>query len=327
MRRLIIYSSVLFQLIFPAYAAEKAQVGSAAPHTLGAIADNKRVEFELRTIIQTYESGDINAFRARLDQSLIAYQSILESFARDHNALKQIRVTLKDVRVIAGGELGMVEATWEKRFFSAIDYQPGIVAGKSGFLLHRVKDEWKLAGIVGDNLFASDGGGAASIDFTGFNPAGLPTCMLTSCTTPPPVCTDANNTPCVSGSPGCTCLVQPAVCSTTPALVPGPGVTCPISSLLGNLVIVEPDYVGQQSLTAELVTSRGDRERVTLQATSPGRFALSSIPASRLGSLTPTPGNGILEIAAADQLTVRYMDQRPGRNRPPSMLTRTLSIQ
>lgn len=327
MQRLIIYSIILFQLILPAYAAEKAEVDATAPHTLGAIADNKRVEYELRRIIQTYESGDISAFRALLDPSLIGYQNMLESFARDHNALKQIRVTLKDVRALAGTELGMVEASWEKRFFSAINYQPGIVSGKSGFLLHRVKDEWKLAGIVGDNLFASEGGGAASIDFTGFNPAGLPACTLTSCVTPPPVCTDANNTPCASGSPGCTCVVQPTVCNTTTTLTPGPGVTCPAGSLNGNLVIVEPDYVGQQSLTAEILTSRGDRERVTLQAASPGRFVLANIPAGRLASLTPTPGNGVLEIGAGDQLAVRYVDQRPGRNRPPSVLTRALSIQ
>lgn len=326
MKRLIILG-LLLQLSVAGYAADMATEESIAPHTIPSIADNKRVEFELRKIIQAYESGDIATFRNVLDSSLVGYQNLIEGYARDHNALKQIRVTLKDVRTLAGVQLGIVEANWEKRFFSTIDYQPGLVSGKSSFLLHRVKDEWKLAGIVGDNLFASDGGGAASIEFSGFSLASLPGCLMTTCVTPPPVCTNSSNTSCAQGSPGCTCLAQPAVCSTTPAPGPGPGVACATGSIVGNLVITEPDYVSQQSLSAEIVTSRGDRERVTLQATSPGRFVLSNIPASRLALLTPQPGNGILEIAATDQLTVRYFDQRPGRNRPPSMLTRALMIQ
>ena len=82
--------------------------------------------------------------------------------------------------------------------------------------------------------------------------------------------------------------------------------------------VVDADLAGLGSLTVQIISSAGDNETFTLPEQSPGRFARSTLP---FASGAVVPGNGVLEVATGVQFTLRYMDQNPGNNLPPTMLT------
>ena len=82
--------------------------------------------------------------------------------------------------------------------------------------------------------------------------------------------------------------------------------------------VVDSDLAGLGSLTVQIVSTLGDAETIVLPETSPGRFSLNALTVS---SAAPAQGNGILEVAPGVQLTLRYVDQNPGNNLPPTMLT------
>ncbi len=82
--------------------------------------------------------------------------------------------------------------------------------------------------------------------------------------------------------------------------------------------VVDGDLAGLGSLTVQIISSAGDNETFTLPEQSPGRFARSTLP---LAAGAVVPSNGVLEVAAGVQFTLRYLDQNPGNNLPPTMLT------
>lgn len=85
--------------------------------------------------------------------------------------------------------------------------------------------------------------------------------------------------------------------------------------------VIDSDMAGIGSLTVQIVTNQGDAESITLPEISPGRFARNFLA---VAAGAPVQGNGILELANGVQLTLRYVDQKPGNNLPPTMLTQTL---
>lgn len=99
---------------------------------------------------------------------------------------------------------------------------------------------------------------------------------------------------------------------------------CPTISI--NLL--DPDLAGQGTALVEIISSQGDRESVTLTATTPGRF-MGTIGTTIQYGTSPVAGSGFVDINSNPALlpvniTVRYLDQNPGSNRPPSYVSQTL---
>lgn len=95
-----------------------------------------------------------------------------------------------------------------------------------------------------------------------------------------------------------------------------------------SFTLLDPDLAGQGSAVVEVISSQGDRENLNLAATTPGRFTGSISTYSDNGAPINI-GSGVLDINANPALfpitvTVRYLDQNPGSNRPPSYVTQIL---
>ena len=80
-----------------------------------------------------------------------------------------------------------------------------------------------------------------------------------------------------------------------------------------QIQVIDPDLASRTSITVQIRTPQGDVENVTLPATGPGRFAVTTLPARRNGSTTPIgPGNGIIEFTLVPTtLTITYIDTAP----------------
>ena len=98
-----------------------------------------------------------------------------------------------------------------------------------------------------------------------------------------------------------------------------------------RIEVVDPDYSDQSAVQADVLNSQGDNERVTLLAVSPGRFVLPSIP-MQVSSTSPVARDGVLTFKAGTTVssatvTVRFVDPRPGNNRPPSVISQDFVVQ
>lgn len=92
--------------------------------------------------------------------------------------------------------------------------------------------------------------------------------------------------------------------------------------------VLDPDLAGKPSLAVTVITGQGDRETVTLTATTPGRFVRTSLQMKQ--DPATTPGNDIIEVdpgTLPTTMSLRYVDNNPGSNRPPSRLSRRIAIR
>lgn len=112
-----------------------------------------------------------------------------------------------------------------------------------------------------------------------------------------------------------------------PAVILAPGPAAGTVGIPVQIAITDPDLIGQNTLTVELATAQGDRENVTLTAAGPGYFVFNG-PVLMQRALSNTIGDNRLQfITVPTMLSVRYLDNNPGSNRPPSMLTRSIAVQ
>lgn len=112
-----------------------------------------------------------------------------------------------------------------------------------------------------------------------------------------------------------------------PAVILAPGPAAGVVGIAVQIAVTDPDLIGQNTLTVELATAQGDRENVTLTAAGPGYFVFNG-PFLMQRALSNTIGDGRLQfISVPTMLSVRYLDNNPGSNRPPSMLTRSIAVQ
>lgn len=116
--------------------------------------------------IRAYETGNMPLIRQMMDPSLIGYQRVLDGIQRDMTAYKQIRIHLKDTKVLAGPDVTVIQTRWEKRFLSVTNFQPGLHQGEAMFLMHKALDGWKIAAMGGDNLVAGVMGTLAQLSLT-----------------------------------------------------------------------------------------------------------------------------------------------------------------
>jgi len=145
-----------------------------------SVEDTKSAREALDQIVRAYEAGDLVRIRAALDPGMIGYQRFIDGVQHDFNALKQIRIHLLEAQVTAGPDVAAIQTTWEKRFFSVADSQPGLLTGRTLMLMHRTPAGWKLAAIAGDNLFSSQSGSLArlKVGTPGFSRALLAPCTI-----------------------------------------------------------------------------------------------------------------------------------------------------
>jgi hypothetical protein len=127
------------------------------------LAEGQKAQQALDELIQAYETGNTGLIRSRLDPAMIGYQRFIDGVIEDNNRLKLIRIHLSDVQVLAGPDIAVIQANWEKRFLSANGLQPDLNSGHSMFLLHRDQGQWRVAAFGGDNLFASQSGVLAQL--------------------------------------------------------------------------------------------------------------------------------------------------------------------
>lgn len=112
--------------------------------------------------------------------------------------------------------------------------------------------------------------------------------------------------------------------STVPSVISLAGAVA-VPSATMQITVIDPDQANRSSLTVQIVSPQGDRESVTLTSTSPGRFTGSL---TVLLQSTYTAGDGTLQIQQRPTtIYIHYMDSNPGNNRPPSMLTKPVSVQ
>lgn len=267
-------------------AAEQGKAGQPAvpAKPIADLAEAQRVQQALNEFISAYETGNVSALRNKLDPTMIGYQRFLDGVVRDTTALKQIRIHLLDTQTLAGPDVAVIQANWEKRFISVSSFKPDLFTGHSTFLFHRGKEGWRIAAFGGDNLFASQSGVLAQLTFT---PVVIPLASI------PPL----------------------------PVVAPVP---VPVNIPM-QIEVLDPDIAGLGSINVEVVTDQGDRETFTLTEVTPGRYTRNTLRFAR--AVTVVPGNGQIDLTGAANVTLRYLDNNPGDNRPRSMLTRTIRVQ
>ncbi|MDO9372082.1 MAG: hypothetical protein Q7U07_05770 [Gammaproteobacteria bacterium] len=90
--------------------------------------------------------------------------------------------------------------------------------------------------------------------------------------------------------------------------------------------VLDQDMAGRRSIQVEFTVANGDREVFTLTETSLGKFGRTSLPSGNNAVVT---NSGTLDFPPASlptTLTMRYLDQNPGDGRPPSTLSKTISV-
>jgi hypothetical protein len=112
-----------------------------------------------------------------------------------------------------------------------------------------------------------------------------------------------------------------------PAAIIAPGPAAGIVPIPVQISVTDPDLVGQNTLSVELATAQGDRLSVTLTAAGPGTFAFNSTVLMQRSPSNNFADNILQIITVPSMLSVKYLDNNPGSNRPPSVLTKSVVIQ
>jgi hypothetical protein len=118
-------------------------------------AEHARRAFE--DLVRAYEQADLAGVRALLDPGFIGHQHFLDAAQRDFHALRLIRIHLAQPRVIAGPDVAVIQADWEKRFVDAVTFKPVLSSGQVTVLMHRTPSGWRLAALSGDSPFGTVG--------------------------------------------------------------------------------------------------------------------------------------------------------------------------
>lgn len=114
---------------------------------------------------------------------------------------------------------------------------------------------------------------------------------------------------------------QPAILSKSTVPIAGCGAPFP------NLIqVIDPDLADQATKTVEVTASSGEKKTLTLTQTSPGYFRAAALI---LGNATggPTLNPSCFDVQGLTSLTVRFIDNNPGDNRPTGVLvTKILTL-
>jgi hypothetical protein len=130
------------------------------------LAEARKALKSLDEFMRAYEAGNVNRLRTMLDPSLIGYQRLIDGMIQDTNRYKQIRLHLLNTQVLAGPDVAVIQADWQKRFLNVAGMRPGLFEGHSMFLMHREGDGWRMAAFSGDNPFSSQSGVLGQLTLT-----------------------------------------------------------------------------------------------------------------------------------------------------------------
>lgn len=131
---------------------------TAASAQVGTPEKARAAQLALDEFLRAWERGDVAALQRRLDPALIGYGQFLDGAAGDAARYRQLRFTLQDVQVMAGPDVAVVQAHWQKRFVVANTFQPALQEGNAMFMMHAGAGGWRLAAVAGDTPFAGGGG-------------------------------------------------------------------------------------------------------------------------------------------------------------------------
>ncbi len=107
----------------------------------------------LKRALQTLEEARADRFEGHLDKSMVGY-SVLVQYAMDLSTkFKDVRFLLKEPQILAAKDATVITVPWERRALQLPKLTPELRTGRASILLHRVGNDWLLAGVAGDNLF------------------------------------------------------------------------------------------------------------------------------------------------------------------------------
>lgn len=138
------------------------------------LAEASKAQQALEGFIRSYESGNIELLRTKLDPAMIGYQRFIDGMIADAARMKMIRINLLDTQSVVGPDVAMIQTSWEKRFLTTTGLTPSMYTGRSQFLMHRDQDGWRLAAVGGDNPFASQSGVLAQLSIARAGSAAAP---------------------------------------------------------------------------------------------------------------------------------------------------------
>ena len=108
--------------------------------------------FDRQTLV--FMNGNLNLFA-------IARQRFIDGVQQDFARQKQLRLHLKDIQLQCGPDVTAINVTWEKRFLELRTFQPALATGRMSVLLHRNREQWRLAAVGGDSPFGASASGTA----------------------------------------------------------------------------------------------------------------------------------------------------------------------
>lgn len=149
----------------PGEAAAAPMASASASAQVGTPEKARAAQAALDEFLRAWERGDVAGLQRRLDPAMIGYGQFLDGAAGDAARYRQLRFTLQDVQVLAGPDVAVVQAHWQKRFLVANSFQPALQEGNAMFMLHGGANGWRLAAVAGDTPFAGGGGVLGQLRF------------------------------------------------------------------------------------------------------------------------------------------------------------------
>lgn len=248
------------------------------PKSPALVKSNIGVKSALDEFVQNFESSNLEGIKRLMDPATPGLQRTLDNFAKEFAENKGQRFHIYDLQVKEGRELGMLQFRWEKRSFNASGaLTPSLLTGQTSMLLSRIGNEST---------------GSRSWQIKGFTGDSLAR-------------SESSN-----GS-----LAQ----VTASPLSVGCAGNCSNNM---TFAVVDTDMAGVGSVQIELTNQDGDREVLILTETTAGTFVRNLSLAFSIGSqMTPVAiiaGNNVIEHNQTQaQITVSYLDNKPGKNQPP----------
>jgi len=141
-----------------------ALIGARAPHAEEPLplAETEHARRAFDDLTRAYERADLAGMRILLDPGFIGHQRFLDAAQRDFHALRLIRIHLAQPRIVAGRDVAVIQAGWEKRFVDAATFRPALLSGQVTVLMHRTPSGWRLAALSGESPFGTLGARAGS---------------------------------------------------------------------------------------------------------------------------------------------------------------------
>ncbi len=190
----------------------------------------------LDALLRAYERGDVAFLQQRLDPAMIGYGVLINSLMIDNNLQRQTRVQVLDRQMQCGPDVAVVDFAWEKYFLSSTNFTPNVQRGRGAVLISGLGEglagQWRISGLVGDNIFLPSGAGAdGSLQASASASYGA---LASGCTTPAPALVTgfatASATAVATVAANANTTAGPPLCFIPAASAPSVAYTCSVSA-------------------------------------------------------------------------------------------------